>query len=101
MFVVCVTVHVIPGFAEAFITATEANVRGTRQETGNVRFDVLRGIDDENRFFLYEVYKTPEDFASHQQTAHYLEWRETVADWMAEKRVGLKHTSVFPAEQDW
>jgi autoinducer 2-degrading protein len=33
--------------------------------------------------------------------AHYLAWRERVADWMAEPRVGVKHTSLFPADDGW
>ena len=101
MFVVCVTIHVKPGHADDFIAASIKNSEGTRQEQGNVRFDVLRSVDDENQFFLYEVYKSPEDFTAHQRTEHYLLWRDTVADWMAEKRVGVKHTSVFPDDWDW
>lgn len=101
MFVVCVTVHVKPGQANDFIAASIKNAEGTRQESGNVRFDVLRSIDDENQFFLYEVYKSPEDFTLHQQTSHYFTWKETVSEWMAEKRVGVKHTSVFPDDWDW
>ena len=101
MYVVCVTVLVKPEFTEDFVEATLKNASGTRQEPGNTRFDVLRAEDDPNRFFLYEAYLTPEDFAAHQQTEHYLEWRETVADWMAQKRVGVKHTSIFPEDAEW
>lgn len=98
MFVVCVTILVKPGHTDDFIAATLANAKGTRQEPGNLRFDVLRAIEDENQFFLYEAYKTQDDFTQHQQTPHYLTWRETVADWMAQKRVGVKHTSIFPED---
>lgn len=96
MYVVCVTVFVKEGRADAFVEATLANARGTRGEPGNRRFDVLRCNDDPNRFFLYEVYDGEEDFRSHQQTAHYRHWKETVADWMAHPREGVKHTSLFP-----
>lgn len=98
MYVVCVTVYVKPDHAEDFIAATLKNAQGARTEPGNLRFDVLRCIDDENRFFLYEVYKSEEDFAAHQKTEHYLTWRDTVNDWMAEKRQGIKHTSLFPED---
>ena len=101
MYVVCVTIHVKPENTAAFIEATFNNARHTRNEPGNVRFDVLQAADDPNRFFLYECYKTPEDFTAHQQTGHYLAWRETVQDWMAEKRVGIKHTSLFPDDANW
>ena len=101
MYVVCVTVWVKAGFEQAFIEATHKNYDGTRQEAGNLRFDVLQKADDPSQFFLYEAYRTEEDFAIHQQTSHYLEWKETVADWMAQKRQGVRHHSVFPQDADW
>ena len=95
MFVVAVTVHVKPPFAGPFIEAILDNARNTRREPGNVRFDVLRAEDDPNRFLLYEAYHTPDDFAKHQQTEHYLRFKSAVADWMAQPRQGVKHHSLF------
>jgi autoinducer 2-degrading protein len=99
MFVVCVTVRVRPGREEDFVRATEVNHTGTRKEPGNVRFDVLRALDEPSRFFLYEVYRDAEAFAAHQKTEHYLLWRKTVADLMAQPRQGVKHESLFPADE--
>jgi autoinducer 2-degrading protein len=96
MFVVCVTVKVRPELAESFLEATLENARATRREPGNARFDVLRAIDDPAGFFLYETYGTEDGFRAHQQTAHYLAWKERVAPMMAEPRVGVKHHAVFP-----
>lgn len=98
MYVVCVTVWVKEGFAEPFVEATLENHRGTRQEPGNVRFDLLRCIDDPNRFMIYEVYKDEAGFKAHQQTPHYFAWRERVADWMAQPRQGIKHQSIAPED---
>lgn len=101
MYVVCVTVFVTPEHVDDFIAATRLNHEGTRQEAGNVRFDVLQAESDPTRFFLYEVYRSPDDFAAHQKTPHYLTWRETVAPWMAQPRQGVRHTSLFPGEEGW
>jgi autoinducer 2-degrading protein len=98
MYVVCVTIWVKPGQEEAFKRATEQNHRGTRTEPGNVRFDVLASVDDPSRFFLYEVYRSAEDFAAHQRTPHYLAWKAAVADAMAQPRHGVKHTSLWPED---
>jgi (4S)-4-hydroxy-5-phosphonooxypentane-2,3-dione isomerase len=95
MFVVAVTVWVKPDSVSQFITATLDNARNTRQEPGNLRFDVSQGEDDPARFLLYEVYRRKDDFTAHQQTPHYLRWKQTVADWMAQPRQGIKHHSVF------
>lgn len=100
MYVVCVSIHVAEGRAAGFVAATLENARATRREDGNLRFDVLRQEQDPNRFTLYEAYRTAEDFAAHQKTPHYLRWRETVADWMAEPRVGVRHTSLFFGEAE-
>lgn len=101
MYVVCVTVWVKPEYVDQFIAATQDNHIHTRQEPGNVRFDVLQAEDDPSRFFLYEVYRTKEDFTRHQQTPHYLRWRETVAEWMAQPRQGVRHRSLFPPDEAW
>ena len=96
MYVVCVKVHVVAEHIAEFTEATRENARATRGEPGNVRFDVLRVDGDPTRFFLYEVYCEEADFKAHQQTEHYLRWRERVAPCMASSRVGERHISIFP-----
>ncbi len=98
---VCVTAQVRPGEEGAFLAATLENARLTRREPGNIRFDVLQGEDDPARFFLYEAYRSAEDFQAHQRTDHYLRWRETVAPMMAEPRRGVRYVSRFPGEDGW
>jgi len=95
MYVVSVTVHVKPEFVSQFTEAVLDNARNTRKEPGNVRFDVSQAEDDPGRFLLYEVYRAKEDFAAHQQTAHYLRWRDRVTDWMAQPRQGIRHRAIF------
>ena len=95
MYIVVVTVHVQPQRRADFVREITANAIGTRKEPGNVRFDVITGEDDANRFLLYEVYKSKDDFVKHQQTEHYLEWKNAVADWMAQPRTSTKNTPTF------
>jgi autoinducer 2-degrading protein len=95
MYIVTVTIWVKPEHIDAFITATLDNAQNTRNEPGNVRFDVSRCETEPNRFLLYEAYKQKSDFTAHQQTTHYLRWRDSVADFMAQPRQGVKHHSIF------
>jgi len=95
MFVVVVTAYVKEERVKDFVEAVLDNARNTRDEPGNLRFDVLREEGESTRFMLYEAYRTKEDFAAHQQTAHYLRWKTAVADWMAEPRTSVKAQSVF------
>ncbi len=100
MHVTLVHVRVLPGHSADFLEATRANHEASIQEPGNLRFDVLRDPQDENRYILYEAYRSADDAAAHKQTAHYLRWRDTVADWMAEPRRGEPFEGLLPAFDD-
>lgn len=97
MQVTIVHVHVKPENVEDFIQATRLNHEASIKESGNRRFDVLQLADDQSHFVLYEAYATVADAAAHKETAHYLAWRETVAEWMAEPRQGIVYNGLFPA----
>ncbi|MGN1048694.1 MAG: antibiotic biosynthesis monooxygenase [Eubacteriales bacterium] len=85
-----VTVNVKPDKIEAFRKITSYNHENSRKEPGNVRFDVLQSRDDPSKFYLYEVYKDDEAAAEHKKTAHYLRWRDEVADYMAVPRSSVR-----------
>jgi (4S)-4-hydroxy-5-phosphonooxypentane-2,3-dione isomerase len=86
---------------EAFKAATVENARNSVREPGIARFDVIQQADDPTRFVLVEVYRTAADPARHKETAHYLAWRDTVVDMMAEPRTSSKYHNIFPDEQGW
>jgi (4S)-4-hydroxy-5-phosphonooxypentane-2,3-dione isomerase len=96
MFVTLVHVHVKPDVIEAFIDATVANAEASMREPGNVRFDLLQDAEDETRFVIYEAYVDEASARAHKDTSHYLEWRATVEDWMAEPRRGVRYDGLFP-----
>ena len=96
MYVVSVTIWVKPEHAEAFLVETLKNARGSRTEPGNLRYDVSRTEGQPATFFLYEVYKDKDALAAHQQTPHYLAWRDAVQGWMEKPRQGVRHESIFP-----
>ena len=101
MFILHVSIHVRPEDIAVFKDATLENARNSIQEPGVARFDVMQQQDDPTRLLLVEVYRTPEDAASHKETAHYKKWRDTVAQMMAEPRTSVKYTNVFPDEKGW
>lgn len=96
MHVTLVQVRVKSAHIDEFITATRLNHEASVNEAGNRRFDVLQSPDDPADFMLYEAYASADDAASHKQAAHYLAWRDTVADWMAEPRQGTVYKGLFP-----
>jgi len=101
MFIAHVFVHVKPDQVEAFKAASIENPRNSLQEPGVARFDVIQQLDDPSRFVLVEVYRTAEDPVKHKETAHYEQWRDTVANMMAEPRYAIKYDNVVPGEDGW
>lgn len=98
MIVTTVHIKVKPEHLADFIEATLDNHKHSTQEPGNLRFDVLQHVEDPTQLTLYEAYETAEAVVAHKQTAHYHRWRETVADWFAEQRYGVKHRVLAPTE---
>ncbi|MBC7806783.1 MAG: antibiotic biosynthesis monooxygenase [Akkermansiaceae bacterium] len=104
MYVVVVQVKVKPGADSVarFESAIAANHLGTRQESGNLRFDVLKlatqsdAPDAPVEYLLYEVYNAQGDFEAHQRTTHYVQFRDAVEELMAEPRRGVRYVSVLP-----
>jgi autoinducer 2-degrading protein len=96
MHVTLVHVRVKPEHIDDFIAATRLNHQASVVETGNRRFDVLQSPENPGQFILYEAYATAEDAAAHKETAHYLAWRDMVADWMVEPRQGIRYHGLFP-----
>jgi autoinducer 2-degrading protein len=96
MIVTAVHVYVKPDHIDDFIEACRKNHFSSVKEPGNMRFDVLQDAGDASKFVLYEAYENEQSAAAHKQTDHYLEWRETVADWMARPREGIKYTGICP-----
>ncbi len=95
-YIVSVTIHVIHEQRAAFIAASRDNAEFSRREAGCRQFDVSQAIDDVDCFHLYEAYDSAEAFTQHQQTAHYLRWRDTVNPLMAKPRVGVKWNRISP-----
>ena len=99
MIVTCVHVIVLPERMADFREAIAENYRGTVTEPGNIRFDVLQQSDDPCRFMIYEVFESEEAVLMHKETPHYLKWRNTVQNWMAEPRRGIRYDVVEPSDR--
>ena len=101
MLIVHVFVHVKEDRIDDFQRATLENALNSINEPGIARFDVVHQKDDPARFILVEVYRTSGDPAKHKKTEHYVKWRDTVEEMMAEPRSSIKLTNVFPGEKGW
>lgn len=99
MIVRLIRVSVKDDAVAAFEAATKLNHVGSLSEPGVLRFDVLRKPDEPGVYLLYEVYASEQAAEEHKQTAHYQEWKETVADMMARPRESETLAVVAPGEE--
>jgi (4S)-4-hydroxy-5-phosphonooxypentane-2,3-dione isomerase len=99
MIVTCVYINVKPAAVENFIELTTENHMESVKEEGNLRFDLIQKADEPCRFMLYEAYESEEAAAKHKTTAHYLKWRDSVNNLMAEPRLGVKYYMIQPSER--
>jgi autoinducer 2-degrading protein len=100
MLIVHVDIRIKAGTAGEFIDATRRNAEASIREPGIARFDCIQDLEDEHHFTLVEVYDDAEAAAAHKETAHYLRWRNDVADLMAEPRTSVKFRQIVPQARD-
>jgi autoinducer 2-degrading protein len=101
MLIVHVRVRVKPHLISQFIEVTLENARLSLLESGIARFDFLQDQSSPDSFVLNEVYRTAEASLQHKTTAHYLKWRETVAEMMAEPRSSTQLSNIFPSDEEF
>mgnify|MGYP001827168432 CR=1 FL=1 len=76
MFVAAVHVFVKPESIDDFMELILADQKGSLDEPGCVRFDVVRSIEDPTEFLIWEVYLDEEAAAFHKTTPHYAAFKE-------------------------
>jgi autoinducer 2-degrading protein len=101
MHIMHVHIRIKPEHIDAFKAATIENASNSVKEPGVAQFDLIQQADDPTRFILLEVYRSPDDVASHRTTAHFNAWAAKVADMFAEPRSRVFYTNVYPADADW
>jgi quinol monooxygenase YgiN len=101
MYIVHVSVHVLPEHIEAFKSASALNAEASRKEPGVVRFDVIQSHVDATRFVLVEIYRDERAPLAHKETEHYALWRDTVEPMMKSPRTSEKFSNVSPTDAEW
>ena len=85
---------------EKFKEVTFYNSENARKEPGNLRFDVIQSSEENNLFYLYEIYKSDDAIAYHRTTEHYQKWADTVADMMEKPRERVIGVPLCPSEEE-
>ncbi|OOF88099.1 autoinducer-2 (AI-2) modifying protein LsrG [Rodentibacter ratti] len=98
MFAMLVEINIKEGKEQEFLDVFERNHLGTRQEKGNLRFDVLRDPEIRTRFYAYEVYENEQALAEHRKTEHYQRCVKELEPLMTTHRSKKIFEWVFPEE---
>ena len=101
MYIVHVDIVVKSECVDEFVEATLANARGSVQEPGCARFDVVQDQDDPTHFRLVEVYRNEAAVTAHRNTPHYAAWAEAATPLMVGPRTKTIYRGIYPGEDDW
>ena len=93
---IVVRLEVKPERVQDFLKLVSFNAAESRKEPGNLRFDVVRSIDNPTLYRLYEVYRDEAAVAAHQATPHYAKWRVEIEALLVSPRLSEKFISVIP-----
>jgi quinol monooxygenase YgiN len=60
------------------MAAFRALASASRQEPGNLAYDIYRGIDDDQEFYVAERWASPEALATHERTEAFIHFGQGV-----------------------
>lgn len=88
MFVVTVDFHIHPEQMDDFMLGMLANAKASLDlEENCLQFDVCVSSTDQHHVFLYEVYRSPEDFEAHLKMPHFTEFNTKSGPQVLSKKV--------------
>ncbi len=88
MYCIVVKTQLKPGTRKTFLDAMLPNAEASvRDEPGCLVFDVLEAREEDDTFYLYEIYIDQAALAAHKETPHYQASRAVVNDLIAEQSV--------------
>ena len=77
------SIHAKPEHRDEVLQALQQMVVATRSEPGNLRYDLFERDGAPGSFDLYELYVDHDAVQAHRQSAHYLDYRQRTAAWLA------------------
>ena len=102
MIVLHVTIQVKPEHIAEFLEIARYDAEHSQQdESGCLRFDVLRDRDDPNRLYFYEVYQDEAALEAHRQTPHFKLYFEKSQPLLAAPSERRFARNVIPSDANW
>jgi (4S)-4-hydroxy-5-phosphonooxypentane-2,3-dione isomerase len=95
MYALTVVAYVLENEIEAFLQKTIECALATRNESGNLRYDILQNEDNPSCFVIYEVYRSKDDFLFHRETPHSKKWKTDIESMLEKPRERIRCHSVY------
>jgi autoinducer 2-degrading protein len=101
MYAVLAKVTVQPEHVERFLRYLDADRKGTIEEAGCLRFDVLRDRTTPNVFYLYEIYRDQAAYDLHRQQPYLQAMFKEAGDTLACPPEGYFADTMWPSENTY
>lgn len=97
MLIMHVYLTVKPEYLDPFKQAIITNASTSRQEPGNLRFDVVQETEDPTKFVLVEAYRDEAARQAHWDSDHFKAYREVASAAVADRNVKT-YIAIDPTE---
>jgi (4S)-4-hydroxy-5-phosphonooxypentane-2,3-dione isomerase len=102
MVVMIIEVRVKPGMRDKFLEVIRDDAEHSEHdEPGCLRFDVLQDMEDENKFYYYEVYKDEAARLAHRETPHYARYAAANPELLDGDVIRHMTKNVVPDDAGW
>ncbi|WP_342572468.1 putative quinol monooxygenase [Paenibacillus sp. FSL R5-0749] len=95
MIIIHAHLQVKPDQEQAFLAAAKELIAATRQEEGNISYDLAKSTEKEQQYTMIELWKDEAATASHNTSSHFQAFVQQAAAFMA----APMNVEVFAGEQ--
>ena len=85
MIIVTATITVKKGNRDELISKSQNVITSTRQEQGNISYELLASTEDENVLMMFEKWESKEALDTHMQTEHFKAFGAAIEDIVAKE----------------
>ncbi|ANU13930.1 antibiotic biosynthesis monooxygenase [Planococcus halocryophilus Or1] len=83
MIIIHANLQVQPAQEQAFLEAAKTVIEGSRQEAGNISYDLKKSTDQEQHYTMVEVWKDAEAIQAHNTSEHFQAFVQKAPTFMA------------------
>ncbi|BDZ67725.1 putative quinol monooxygenase [Methanobacterium ferruginis] len=85
MIIVTANITAKPGERDELISKSQDVIESTRQEQGNISYELLASTEDENVLLMFEKWESKEALDAHMQTEHFKAFGTAIKDIIAKE----------------